>query len=40
MDIELTNKLAESCASVNISIHDHVIIAGNEYFSFKSNMLL
>lgn len=40
MDIDLTNKLVESCAVVNIAIHDHVIIAGNEYFSFKSNMLL
>lgn len=40
IDIELTNKIVETCASVNISVHDHVIITANEYFSFKSNMLL
>lgn len=40
IDIELTNKIVETCASVNISVHDHVIITASEYFSFKSNMLL
>jgi DNA repair protein RadC len=39
-DIELTNKIIDTCLSVNITVHDHVIIAGNEYFSFKSNLLL
>ncbi|MDR0297010.1 MAG: DNA repair protein RadC [Rickettsia sp.] len=39
-DIKLTRKIVETCANVNISVHDHVIIAANEYFSFKSNMLL
>ena len=39
-DILLTSKIIETCNSVNISVHDHVIIAGNEYYSFKSNMLL
>ncbi len=39
-DIELTNKIVETCSNVNISVHDHVIITANEYFSFKSNMLL
>jgi DNA repair protein RadC len=39
-DIEITNKIVTTCASMNISVHDHVIIAANEYFSFKSNMLL
>ncbi len=39
-DIKLTHKIVETCANVNISVHDHVIIAANEYFSFKSNMLL
>ncbi len=39
-DIEMTAKLAETCFSVNISLHDHVIVAGDEYFSFKSRMLI
>lgn len=39
-DIELTSKIIETCNSVNINVHDHVIIAGNDYYSFKSNMLL
>jgi DNA repair protein RadC len=39
-DIDLTKKIVEICDSVNISVHDHVIIANNEYFSFKSEMLL
>lgn len=38
-DIELTGKIVETCNSVNISVHDHVIIASNDYYSFKSNML-
>jgi DNA repair protein RadC len=39
-DIELTNKIAEACSAVSIIVHDHVIISNNDYFSFKSNMLL
>ena len=39
-DVILTNKIVESCKSVNITVHDHVIIAGSTYYSFKTNMLL
>ena len=39
-DIELTKKIVDSCNTVGISVHDHIIIAANQYFSFKSNMLL
>ena len=39
-DIELTNRIVETCGTVNIAIHDHVIISNNRYYSFKSNMLL
>lgn len=39
-DIDTTNKIVETCRSVNIMVHDHVIIGNNEYYSFKSNMLL
>lgn len=39
-DVELTRKITDVCNSVNISVHDHVIIASGEYYSFKSNLLL
>ncbi|RYE06054.1 MAG: JAB domain-containing protein [Rickettsiaceae bacterium] len=39
-DLELTNKIVETCKSVNVTVHDHVIIADGQYYSFKSNMLL
>ena len=39
-DIELTNKIVESCKAINVTIHDHVIISSSEFYSFKSNMLL
>lgn len=40
-DIDLTNKIAECCRAVNIILHDHIIIShGNQYYSFKSNLLL
>jgi DNA repair protein RadC len=39
-DLELTARISEACTSMNITLHDHVIIAGNEYFSFKSNLIL
>lgn len=39
-DIDLTKRIVEICSSVNVTVHDHVIIAGREYFSFKSNLLL
>lgn len=39
-DIHMTNKIVETCQTVNIMVHDHVIISNNKYYSFKSNMLL
>lgn len=39
-DIELTNRIVETCSAVNIAVHDHVIIGNNIYYSFKSNLLL
>lgn len=39
-DIDLTSKIVKICESVNITVHDHVIIGANDYFSFKSNLLL
>lgn len=39
-NIDMTNRIVEICKTINIVVHDHVIISNNKYFSFKSNMLL
>ena len=39
-DVELTEQVIKACKTVNVKVHDHVIIGGNNYFSFKSNILL
>lgn len=39
-DIALTEKIVQACNLINITVHDHVIITNNDYYSFKSNMLL
>lgn len=39
-DISITNKIIEACKSIDVEVHDHVIIAGNKVFSFKSHNLI
>ncbi len=39
-DIEITRQVAAAAAALGISVHDHLIIAGNKHYSFKSNGLL
>jgi DNA repair protein RadC len=39
-DIDLTTQIVNACKTVNVSVHDHVIIGKGEYYSFKTNMLL
>ena len=39
-DIDLTTQIIGACKTINVIVHDHVIIGSNEYYSFKSNMLL
>jgi DNA repair protein RadC len=39
-DIEMTKKIVEAAATVNITVHDHVIITEHGYYSFKSFGLL
>lgn len=39
-DIDLTREIVNSCKAVNVTVHDHVIVAKNQFYSFKSNMLL
>ncbi len=40
VDIDLTTHIVNACKTVNVSVHDHVIIGKGEYYSFKTNMLL
>lgn len=35
-DIDITTKIIEACATVNVTVHDHVIITENGHYSFKS----
>ncbi|MFK7967873.1 MAG: RadC family protein [Rickettsiaceae bacterium] len=39
-DIDLTTQIVNACKTVNVSVHDHVIIGKGEFYSFKTNMLL
>lgn len=39
-DVQLTKKIFTACESVNVRLHDHVIICRNEVYSFKNNRLL
>ena len=36
----VTKKLEEAAKSIDISIHDHLIIAGNDVYSFADNGLI
>ncbi|MBF8246540.1 MAG: DNA repair protein RadC [Rickettsia sp.] len=36
----VTSQIQEYCQFFNISLHDHVIISDNQYYSFKENYLL
>ena len=39
-DLNITKKLEEAEKSIDISIHDHLIIAGVEVYSFADNGLI
>ncbi len=39
-DIKLTQKLKDAAATIDVKVHDHLIIAGNDYYSFADNNLL
>jgi DNA repair protein RadC len=39
-DIENTIKISQALKAVNIKIHDHLIISGDNYYSFRSNDLI
>ena len=39
-DITITQKLKEAAEAIDVSVHDHLIIAGNEVYSFADNGLI
>ncbi|WP_250295677.1 JAB domain-containing protein [Wolbachia endosymbiont of Oedothorax gibbosus] len=39
-DKAMTKNLASACATIGIKLADHIIVAGNNYFSFKEKGLL
>lgn len=39
-DIEVTKKIVEACKTFSIVVHDHIIICNDNFFSFKSSLLL
>ena len=39
-DLNITKKLKEAAKSIDVSIHDHLIIAGNDVYSFTDHGLL
>jgi len=39
-DLNITKKLKEAEKSIDISIHDHLIISGNDMYSFADHGLL
>ncbi|MDF2966046.1 MAG: repair protein RadC [Rickettsiaceae bacterium] len=40
LDIEMTKKIVNACATINVQVHDHVIVTKDSFYSFKSNMLI
>ena len=39
-DLAITNKLKEATQSIDVSVHDHLIIAGNDVYSFADHGIL
>ena len=39
-DISMTKKIVTALAAINVEVHDHIIVSSNDFYSFKSNMLL
>lgn len=39
-DITLTQSIIDACNTINVTVHDHVIISKNNFYSFKSNLLI
>ncbi|MDX1916532.1 MAG: DNA repair protein RadC [Rickettsiaceae bacterium] len=39
-DISLTNQIIQVCSTLDISVHDHIIVGGKNVFSFRANGIL
>jgi len=39
-DINITKKLKEAASTIDVQVHDHIIIAGNGYYSFADHNLI
>lgn len=39
-DILVTNKIVEACKTIDVKVHDHIIVASNEIFSFRTENLM
>lgn len=39
-DKKITKKIVDALNAVNVGLHDHLIVAGNNHFSFKANALI
>lgn len=39
-DIIITNKIVEACKTIDVKVHDHIIVTGNKILSFKSENLM
>jgi DNA repair protein RadC len=39
-DITITKKLKEATEAIDVSVHDHLIIVGNEVYSCADNSLI
>ncbi len=39
-DLEITKRLQTACGSIDVQVHDHLIIGGNDIFSFAEQGLL
>jgi len=39
-DLQITRKIKAACDTVDIAVHDHLIIAGDKWYSFADNGIL
>ncbi len=39
-DIEITKRIIDALAPINVSMHDHIIVAEHKHFSFKASGLI
>lgn len=39
-DLQITRKIKAACETVDIALHDHLIIAGGKWYSFADNGIL